>query len=82
MFEGLASRQPAIADLHLSTRAQDTSASLLTLAVNFSPRAETIIRMVSKLGLRSPKYALYKLSLESPESLAIWVIPLGTGDER
>jgi len=41
----------------LASRAHDTSASLFTLALNFSPRAETTFRMVSKLGLRLPDRA-------------------------
>ncbi len=61
---------------------QNTSASLLMLALNFSARAETIFRMVSRIGLRSLKNALYKLSLESHESLAIWDIHLGTDGKR
>ena len=82
MFEGLASNTPAIADLHLSNMYQNTSASLHMLALNFSARAETIFRMVSRLGLSSLKDALYKLSLESHESLAILDIQLGTDGKR
>ena len=79
MFEGVASPQEAFADLRLMSNAQVISASLLTLALNFSPRAETTFRIVSKLGLRSPDRALYRLSLESPESLATWVMPCAPG---
>ena len=58
LFEGVASPQAAFADLRLMFKAQVTSASLLTLALNFSPKAVTTFRMVSKLGLRSPDKAL------------------------
>ena len=58
LFEGVASPQAAFADLRLMFKAQVTSASLLTLALNFRPRAVTTFRMVSKLGLRSPDNAL------------------------
>jgi len=44
--------------LSLSGIAQVTSASLFTLALNFRPKAETTLRMVSKLGLCSPDQAL------------------------
>ena len=54
LFEGDASPQQAFADLRLNCIAQVTSASLLTLALNFRPRAVTTLRIVSKLGLRSP----------------------------
>jgi len=58
LFEGVASQQAAFADLRLICKAQVTSASLLTLALNFRPRAATTFRIVSKLGLRSPDKAL------------------------
>ena len=58
LFEGVASLQAAFADLRLIFKPQVTSASLLTLALNFRPRAVTTFRMVSKLGLRSPDKAL------------------------
>lgn len=48
----------SVAVLRLASRAQVTSASLLTVALNFSPKAETILRIVSKLGLRSADKAL------------------------
>jgi hypothetical protein len=35
-----------MADLYLASSVQVTSASLLTLALNFSPRAETIFGIV------------------------------------
>lgn len=58
MFEGVASKQAAFADLRFMFKAHVTSASLLTLALNFSPKAVTTFKMVSKLGLRSPDKAL------------------------
>jgi len=58
LFDGAASPQTEFADLRLICKAQVTSASLLTLALNFRPRAVTTFRMVSKLGLRSPDKAL------------------------
>jgi hypothetical protein len=58
LVRSVASPQAAFAELRLASRAQVTSASLLTLALNFRPRAETTLRMVSKLGLRSPDKAL------------------------
>jgi hypothetical protein len=58
LFVGVASPQAAFADLHRLSRDEVTSASILTLALNFSPRAETTFKMVSKLGLRSPDKAL------------------------
>ncbi len=58
MFEGVASTLVKVAGLRISSRAQATSASCLTLALSFKPRAETTFKMVSKLGLRSPDKAL------------------------
>ena len=58
LFEGFASPHAPYADLRLICNAQVTSASFLTLALNFSPSAVTTFRMVSKLGLRSPDKAL------------------------
>lgn len=58
LFEGVASPQATFADLRLICRPQVTSASFLTLALNFRPKAVTTFRMVSKLGLRSPDKAL------------------------
>ena len=58
MFEGVASTQATVASLRIRSRAQATSASCLTLALSFKPRAETTLKMVSKLGLRSPDKAL------------------------
>jgi hypothetical protein len=58
MLEGVASPQAAYADLRFICNAQVTSASLLTLALNFRPSAVITFRTVSKLGLRSPDKAL------------------------
>jgi hypothetical protein len=44
-----------MADLYLANSVQVTSASLLTLALNFSPRAETTFKIVSKLGSAAAK---------------------------
>jgi len=59
----------------LVSRAQVTSASLLTRALSFSPRAKPTFKIVPKLGLRSPNNDLLRLSLERPESLTTWVMP-------
>lgn len=58
MFEGVASAQATVAGLRITSRAQATSASCLTLALSFKPRAEITFKMVSKLGLLSPDKAL------------------------
>jgi len=58
----------------MTSRAQATSSSCLTLALSFKPRAGTIVKMVSKLGLRYPDNALQRLAMESPKSLVTWSI--------
>ena len=58
LFEGDASPQASLTVLRLIFKAQATSASFLTLALNFRPRAMTTFKMVSKLGLRAPDKAL------------------------
>ena len=58
MFEDVAFALATGAGLRRTSRAQATSASCLTLALSFKPRAETTFKMVSKLGLRSPDKAL------------------------
>jgi len=51
VFEGVASTQPTVAGLRITSRAQATSASCLTLVPSSKPRAETTFKIVSKLGL-------------------------------
>ena len=57
-LEGIASRQAIAEDLRFTSRAQASSASRLTVALSYKPRAETTFKMGSKLGLRPPDKAL------------------------
>ena len=74
-LEGLvrrgASPQITFADLGLTSNTHAASATSIALAVNFRPKAEITFKIVSKLGLRSPESALYRLSRDKPALRAI-----------
>jgi hypothetical protein len=75
LFEGETSKQAAIAYVFLPIRANTTSALLLTLALRFSTRVDTVFNIVLEFSIRAPGKALYKLSLEPTELLATLFIP-------
>jgi hypothetical protein len=61
---------------HATSATSSTITPSFTDALNWRPKAEMTFKIVSKLGLRSPESALYRLSRDSPASRATWVIPL------
>jgi hypothetical protein len=50
MFEGVASKQTTIAGLPITSRAQATSASCLTIMLSFKPISETTFTLLTASG--------------------------------
>ena len=82
LVRSVAFPQVTCADLSCTTNIHATSATCSTIspaftdALNWRPKAEIAIKIVSRLRLRSPEGALFRLSRDSPVSHAISTVPL------
>ena len=82
LVRSVAFPQVTCADLSCTTNIHATSATCSTIspaftdALNWRPKAEIAIKIVSRLRLRSPEGALFRLSRDSHVSHAISTAPL------